>query len=804
MPGKFANAQELVTPPPKPGTAPLARTLVTVERRRDHAEAVQRLAEIAGAVNAAPTFLQIGGWPAVQRRFTAPLPLVARAGEIAGPTKIATFTTTAVAVGNLVVRLETTVAPDADQKLSGEAEAMARQLISPAPRNPLQSQQEVLKLRQGARKLIRPRIAPPAAKPPASETAVSTQALTQPTAALVTGGVGEIEVGGSNSGQNVVVATNAGVAVSSNAGASFPTFFPRGNFFPFPNFGDPSVAVGATGNFYVSYIGVPDGTAAAGGVSGCAISVGVSGNNGAAWSFGGHAAFCPMSGNPLCFTDQEHIAADRINRVSTGADQVYAVWRNFTPVTVLGIGAPSTCTGITGGAVTPSISCSRTGAGTWGAPVALGSGDHPRVTVGSDGSVYAIELDWSNIMLHKFTSCDRGFAPVAGFPVRVASINLPNCPVSGLDRCTGEGLSSPTLAADDTNPNHLYVSFAQRSASGTGDDIVVMDSLDGGLHWRSGVAVNSAVSARRFMPWVCAMGGTAYTGWYDRRASTSSTNDATDYFQGSAFLRSGVLTAGTERNLSGTPDPQCASGWPFGSDAANDSESCSTQPQIAGRCARILIGGGSGAACDLSSGPCPFGETCNTFGGGVPKYGDYNGIGCGGNRVFSAWASATAPSGVTAPGTGIRVFDDVLSLNTQLTVALQLSPTTDAGRFNVQVDGTTVLSGAGNGGKWTSQSIAAGTHTVGLTAAAGTTLSNYSVSFGGDCNQSGSVTVVTASSRVCTISIKSNTYTACTQACARDRDACMAEVATPGGPRPQQCVLEYNGCMSGCARGIAP
>jgi hypothetical protein len=42
-------------------------------------------------------------------------------------------------------------------------------------------------------------------------------------------------------------------------------------------------------------------------------------------------------------------------------------------------------------------------------------------------------------------------------------------------------------------------------------------------------------------------------------------------------------------------------------------------------------------------------------GGGCPKYGDYNGNACSQGAAYSAWASATAPTGVTA-GPGINVF----------------------------------------------------------------------------------------------------------------------------------------------------
>lgn len=38
----------------------------------------------------------------------------------------------------------------------------------------------------------------------------------------------------------------------------------------------------------------------------------------------------------------------------------------------------------------------------------------------------------------------------------------------------------------------------------------------------------------------------------------------------------------------------------------------------------------------------------------------------------------------------------------------------------------------------------------------------------------------------------------CVRDCKDERDACMADVATKGGPRPQQCVQLYRGCLRGC------
>src|SRR5258706_467396 len=108
------------------------------------------------------------------------------------------------------------------------------------------------------------------------------------------------------------------------------------------------------------------------------------------------------------------------------------------------------------------------------------------------------------------------------------------------------------------------------------------------------------------------------------------------------------------RCLSNNPDPQCASGWPQPPRERPDSEECTQQPQLAGRC-----GPGGTVRCDFNQGPaCPMGQTCQT-GNGRPKYGDYNGIACAGNFVTAAWTSATAPAGLPA-ASGLGVFSSTL------------------------------------------------------------------------------------------------------------------------------------------------
>src|SRR5258708_39418995 len=116
---------------------------------------------------------------------------------------------------------------------------------------------------------------------------------------------------------------------------------------------------------------------------------------------------------------------------------------------------------------------------------------------------------------------------------------------------------------------------------------MVFDSLDGGATFPRSVRVNAAVAARRFMPWISVYGGVATVGWYDRRNATAANNDLTRYFVGGAAVRGPNLVALAEGDLSGADDKGCLT-WPAATNAITDSESCSVQPQLAGRCLSAL------------------------------------------------------------------------------------------------------------------------------------------------------------------------------------------------------------------------
>jgi len=88
-----------------------------------------------------------------------------------------------------------------------------------------------------------------------------------------------------------------------------------------------------------------------------------------------------------------------------------------------------------------------------------------------------------------------------------------------------------------------------------------------------------------------------------------------------------------------------------------------------------------------------------------------------------------------------------------LTVNKVLVPSSDPGKFNLLIDGTTAGTGAnvGNGGTTGPVAVNAGSHTVSETAGTGTDLSDYVTTINGDCATTGAVTLALAENKTCTI-----------------------------------------------------
>ena len=435
------------------------RIRVSIEHRRDHAEAVRRLAEIAAARPEKSRTLLVGGWPAIERRRRGEIPQPDEA-ERSDDSEQTWFATTAIAVDATLFRLEIVLAPEADVKLLDQAQAVARALrLPPGPAD--LSRQE---LRDIERLSIRPRSAARRPNP------IPEPIPQKGAAVFVQNGLGELEIASAD-GQNVVIAANFGYSYSKDAGATWTptntTACKQAGVTPCG--GDPSLAVGKSGAIYYAWIGGTKKVSQNDGVS-------VSTNNGQTFTFAGNAATCLQTPSKCSVPDQEKIAADRSWPSFLGKDRVYNVWRDLVNHEV-------------------RISCSRDGGATWSAgpsvgPGAIvGAGDHGRVTVGGDAWVYVAYTDGSNMMLHKFSNCDSGLSPQVGWPITVSAFSLIKFPEPGLDRCCSDGMSNPKVAVDDVNPFHLYYAFATNTDAGN-EDIMVFE-LDG---WRRDV---SAIGPRQ-------------------------------------------------------------------------------------------------------------------------------------------------------------------------------------------------------------------------------------------------------------------------------------------------------------------
>jgi hypothetical protein len=706
-------------------TPPTVRVTIGYLERLDHGDAVSQLAEYANESSVSPAFLTIGGWPALQR-----VQLVER--RLPGEQEEEFFRdlemvqiTTAVAADNLLVRVEGDLPSNADQQLQGLVLAIGQSLVFSSAGDPTQVQQDLNQLRSSPQPPVAPQDTPslPAIEAPLLFAPLASAPIFAPLQ-LNNGTNGELEVAVSNNGANIVVVKQSRFITSNDGGQTFPF-----TGFLSVSDGDSSIAFGQSGNFYHAALACfgnscrspcpgasPTGTPPS--TSNC-VEIAASNTSGRTFGPLVNAAVCPDSGGSACFLDQEHIAADRVNAGTGGADRVYAGIRN----------CQGSC-GVNGAFVT----CSPDSGATWAPLLALEPGsDFPRVAVGGDGFFYVIYEIGGNLRVDKFNACTTSAAqmtrPAGGFPRTLSPFKrFAGCQVAngfgGLDRCNnGNTLSGPTITVDDINANHVYVSWANNTAANN-ENVLVADSIDGGVNWRTPVTISAGVTARRYHPWVCATGGNAFVSWYDRRAATLANNDLTDYFAASAGLSAGNLVANNDEfKISTSSDAQCTL-WPRGVRSRFDSENCSVQPQLAGFCKLSPLPNpdtSSNQRCDFT-GPdatvCPANpagkETCQlgNFGEAV-KYGDYNGNACVLGRLYTVFASSAGLSNV-------RDFFQSFVVAPTPTTLVYSGDTTGDFHDSVVLSGVLTLSGTSAGVNGQTVTFSVGTQSCsGVTNAAG-------------------------------------------------------------------------------------
>jgi hypothetical protein len=598
--------------------------MIFTERRMAAKEALSRLVEIAAETPGKAKVKPLGGWPSVFKTYRAPLPQSGDERVKSANAVDALFAIAVVTVDKRIIHFTVLLAPGGAPKVFKEALGIInhveieQKLDASSLRASLRDLQSALEaankkllLDRKTQSLNSARYATPLLERRAPVTA-EVMASQGQQYSYVQDGEGELEVAVSSDGQNVVVAANSGVSYSHDVGKTFhPASVPE-------RISDPSITVGKSGNFYFSWIGQ----------SKHVDSVSVSTDHGEKFRFVSNAVVLPETCSGPCLPDQPHIASDRWAYSAKGADRLYLVWRDMSS-----------------NLQSPKISCSSDGGQTWPTVKTIydqASDIFPRISVGSDGSVFVVLGTAQAILLNKYSSCDDGLQIAAGFPVTVTSFTNVSCPVSGLDRCNnGNILSSPTVSEDDLDPKHIYVAWATSTVIGKNDDIMVADSVDGGRTFARSTRLNSPVRGRRFMSWIATSQGVAYVNWYDRRNSNAdgaASNDLTRYMGASALVIGVNLVAGKEVDLSNVDDPQCSKLWPDAPRSDQDALLCSVSGQPAGRCY------GTETPCDFKIG-CSGGRECAT-GRGLPKYGDYNGAAAIAGKLYSFWTSINPPDGI--------------------------------------------------------------------------------------------------------------------------------------------------------------
>lgn len=260
---RLQNLDELVyVSPDVTAKQAVSSMKITSETRRGHSEAIRRLKEVAFGIGAPATSFQIiGHWPGFQYRRIEERP---QPGEGEGLPRFVDEKvlriTTAVAVGNLLVRVEAALPSDADPGLISEAESMGRSLTFAAKRNrPDQGERELEEIRSNPRP---DNVESAGEKPKAAEnqqeltplTTTLEQNLPAPgfTQRIFNGGNGELEIAVSPNARNIVIGRQSAFSTSNDGGQTFPF----SGFIPFSG-GDPSLAWGQSGNFY--YAGIRGG-----------------------------------------------------------------------------------------------------------------------------------------------------------------------------------------------------------------------------------------------------------------------------------------------------------------------------------------------------------------------------------------------------------------------------------------------------------------------------------------------------------------------------------------------------------------
>ncbi|HEX6717307.1 MAG TPA: hypothetical protein VF088_09350 [Pyrinomonadaceae bacterium] len=170
---------------------------------------------------------------------------------------------------------------------------------------------------------------------------------------------------------------------------------------------------------------------------------------------------------------------------------------------------------------------------------------------------------------------------------------------------------------------------------------------------------------------------------------------------------------------------------------SNDTGKFNLQIDAVTQAANVGDGGTTGAQF-VSIGAHTVGETAGTG----TSLSDYTTV-IGGDCDASGNVTVAAGDNKTCTITNTR--------KPKLTVTKILVPSSDTGKFNLQIDGVTQAANVGNNGTTGAQFVGIGSHSVGETAGTGTSLNYYNTVIGGDCDAAGNVSLAAGDNKTCTI-----------------------------------------------------
>ncbi len=347
-PQTFENARSLIDVAPGASGSPSTQVQIHVEPRLDHADALNQIREAAAVVSdEAKVVTGIGGWPAVRITQLEVRPQPSQGTLYADPEvlRIRVY----IAVSDTLFVATGTLPADASPELIQTVVDITSSLN-------FGSTSDVQELSRDLEFLRTPFNPDPGAAPSSGALTNGLTATTEaefgpvdigavagPNIRINANGRGELEIAVSPDGLNVVLALQSRRFVSSNdGGGTFPNAATVG-----AGNGDPSVAIGQSGDFYLAWIDINCGsnyvTFNVGALPPQAFGYDCTGmsrstDNGVSFQTTtvNPAVVCigrASGGLPdpagACFPDQEHIAADPANAGGGGGDQVYSTWRNF-------------------------------------------------------------------------------------------------------------------------------------------------------------------------------------------------------------------------------------------------------------------------------------------------------------------------------------------------------------------------------------------------------------------------------------------------------------------------------------------